>query len=398
MGGGDAAPLEEEGPSLRFYGFSDFSVTKFIVPDDSAWASIFNRNLNFYLGNLNLYMDADLTHDFRSLFEVRFMFLPSGADDPNAPGVVDPSVNPRYSQVKDYTRADRLVDWGAIRIERAYLEYTMHSLLRLRVGRFLTPWGIWNVDHGSPVIIGTAKPYIIGENFFPEAQTGFEFAGSKSFDELTVGYNFTLSNGRGPLEQYADLDSNKGVGGRLWGQYDGDFGKVKLGFSAYHGRYTDTRSKIDLTAAMILPTPFVFESYKETALATDLLYENGPFTFQTEAARQTRVWDEDKRPFDQQGNVQADNRRGGGYVIAAYRLPWLNLRPFVQGEYYNIGTNGGLGGSKDLITAAGGLNIRVRPNVILKATYNRVFFFKPTAGSLAEEPLNIVDAQLSWAF
>lgn len=391
------APMEQQGPSLSFYGFSDFTASKFLVGKDSGWDSVFRDETAFYIGNLNLYMDADLTNDFRSLMEIRFMFLPAGTDDPNAPGFLDPSVNSRYKPAADYANAERAISWGAISIQRAYLEYTLHSLVRMRAGRFLTPWGIWNVDHGTPVIISSSRPYIIGEGFFPEAQTGFEVFGARSWDHLSVGYHFTLSNGRGPIEQYGDFDSNKAIGGRIW-LSNSDFGDLKFGVSAYYGTNTDKRQKIDITAASPLPTSFVFERSREYALAADVRFESGPLLLQSEIAMQDRVWDDDARPFDVQGNVQADNRRMGAYLVAAYRLPWYNIRPFLQFEYYNSGTATGLGGARDLLSGGPGLNIRIQPNVVLKASYSHVFFFKPVAGSLAQNPIDVVAAQVAWAF
>jgi hypothetical protein len=387
----------EEGPSLRFYGFADFGLSKYLIPESSAWKQVLNGTTNFAVGNLNLYLDADLTNDFKSLIEVRFLFLPSGTDDPNKPGVLDPSVDSRYAAAKDYADLDRLVKWGAIEVERAYVEYTLHSLLRARAGRFLTPWGIWNVDHGSPVIIATMRPYIIGEGFFPEAQTGFEFFGNYGFGDATAGYHVTLSNGRGPVEQYADFDTNKALGARLWlnMKYVGD---LTFGASAYAGTYSDQRSQIDLTQAAPLPQPFMFESYREQAFAADVRFELGDLLLQSEIALHERVWDDDKRPIDRAGNAQPDNRRLGIYGLVAYRLPWFNLRPFAVVEYYDTGTAILLGGSPSLAAFSAGLNVRITPNVVAKASFAHVMFLRDRANSLASEDFTTLMTQLSWAF
>jgi hypothetical protein len=106
-------------------------------------------------------------------------------------------------------------------------------------------------DHGSPVIIGPVKPYVIGEQFFPEAQTGFEVLGTVPVGEkATLGYHLTLSNGRGPVEQYQDYDNNKAIGGRLFlrGYWLGD---LTIGASCYGGTVTDARQEVDVATQSV---------------------------------------------------------------------------------------------------------------------------------------------------
>lgn len=80
-------------------------------------------------------------------------------------------------------RAWRSSALGRIQIERAWLEYSAHSLLTIRAGQGLTPVGIWNVDRGTPTIIPPSRPYVIGIGMFPTRQTGFELYGSYLLDE-----------------------------------------------------------------------------------------------------------------------------------------------------------------------------------------------------------------------
>ena len=46
----------------------------------------------------------------------------------------------------------------AIILERAYIQWSKLDWLGVRVGQFLTPYGIWNVDHGTPTLITMFRP------------------------------------------------------------------------------------------------------------------------------------------------------------------------------------------------------------------------------------------------
>ena len=288
--------------AIKIYGFADFTYGGWLRTP-GQWEGVLNHNLSFYVGKLNVYMDSDLGSDWKSMVEVRFMFLPNGtpallngSTTGLPPQLSDPIANSgRYMvQASDYSDLGRPIPWGGINIERAYLEHTFSSYLKVRAGRFLTPWGIWNVDHGSPVIIGPVKPYVIGEQFFPEAQTGFEALGSVAVgDNATIGYHLTLSNGRGPVEQYQDYDNNKAFGGRLFlrGYWLGD---LTVGASGYSGTVTDQRQEIDVTTQSV--KWFNFERYRELALAADVRWLWERIHFQAEAAVHQKVWDDGARP------------------------------------------------------------------------------------------------------
>ena len=396
-------------PAVKLYGFADFSYYGW-ARTPGQWAGILNDHISFAVGKLNVYMDTDIAADWKSMVEVRFMFLPNGSEallNGNSigipPALSDPLANSgRYDVIAaDYTDAGRPVPWGGVNIERAYLEHTFSPYLRLRAGRFLTPWGIWNVDHGSPVIIGPLKPYVIGERFFPEAQTGFELLGSVSVgDNATLGYHLTLSNGRGPVEQYQDYDANKALGGRLFLQGNW-FGDLTIGASAYGGTVTDRRRQINLATQQ--PTWFNFEHARELSLAADVRWLWRGLHVQAEAAVHQKVWNDGERPVVANFTTtvigtQPDLRRIGFYVLAGYRLPLFNLMPYLLYTYYDTDQRSILVGSSRVEELAGGLNIRLTPRVVFKVEYGRAIFLSPTPGSPNVDSLDRLDAQAAWVF
>ncbi len=111
--------------SLKFYGFADFNAIRWFSLSDQ-WKNQFPEKLSFYIGKLNLYMEGNIAPDWKSLFEVRYMFIPNGSSPQQgvvSNGYLDPITNSgRLNGVTgDYTEIGRPVDWNGINIQRAYL-------------------------------------------------------------------------------------------------------------------------------------------------------------------------------------------------------------------------------------------------------------------------------------
>jgi hypothetical protein len=388
----DAAVADLEDYSLSVYGFADFTYTHLL--NDFAFASPYPT---FMVGNANVYIDAELGAGWRSLVEFRLLYLPNGSVEANDVLLAEPPrINTTVTDPADYGRPLR---WGGVEIERIQLDYAIHSLLTLRVGQWLTPYGIWNVDHGSPVIIGVRRPYVVGEALFPERQTGIQAFGSFITGKTEIGYNLGLSNGRGPVDAYMDLDNNKAVTARLFVNTELPLGTLSVGGSFYRGRYTDR-----FTRTLFLPTgetgvEYISSSrYDELGLSADLRWVWEGLTLQGELIMRDTTYDDELRPdaFGPPGaplGFAADYRSVGWYALAAYRLPWLNIMPFVGGESYEPG--------QELVQAAaavwGGLNVRPVPRVVLKAQYTQSWFTDDTE-LVGDDGIQVVDLQAAWSF
>lgn len=377
-------------PQLAFYGFADFTFSKHLTP--FAFGS---KYATFAVGNLNLYMDSALGRTWRSLVEVRYTYLPDGARV-IAPG----GISRTDTAVVDYTDFGRTAAWGGILIERAWLEHKVDELLTVRVGSWLTPYGIWNVDHGSPVIIGVHRPWIVGEGLIPGRQTGIELYGWRHVRDTQLGYHLTLSNGRGPIDAYEDFNHNKAIGGRLYLRNDSLLGVISAGVSGYYGKYTERREEGGVTeqGTFEIRQPLALE-YDELSLGVDLKWEWEAFLLQSEAAMNEVAYTEGARPVDPAFNGGApgfapDSRRHGAYVLAAYRTTFLDVMPFLGGEYYHVGGYPGLYNSR---AAFGGLNMRVLPTVVIKAQYTHAEFTDKRPGT-PQDNVNLVDAQAAWSF
>ncbi len=385
----------EQGPKLDLYGFIDFTYSQNVMPRGSPFDKIPHYG-SFAVGNVNLYASGELSARFRSLLEVRLLYLPHGSNSQTEPG--QPVI--RYdTTTTDYTDYERPLRWGGIEIERAFLEFQATSWLALQLGQYLTPYGVWNIDHGTPTVIGVRRPFIIGEALFPERQTGIEAHGAFHLDRTSLGYHLTLSNGRGPVDSQLDLDSNKALGGRLYLR-NTTFGSLTLGASSYYGKFTDRTTEYGRVAGSDPPLleirDPVTEQFTELALAVDLRWEWSGLLLQSELIRNDRVYEDQYREVIQSGRtLRADYSRLGFYGLVGYRTPYFGIMPYVIFEDYNF--------AGDTIFAktmahSSGFNIRPQPNVVFKAQYTFALLGGDDDARIFRGALRRFDLQAAWAF
>ena len=358
---------------LAFYGFADVG---FVSDNWSADVGVVPKHAKtFLVGHLNVYLAKNLSARARTLAEVRFTFLPNGSRS-----LIDGSVTD--NAVTDPTDYYRTTQWGSIIIERVYVEYDVSEHLTIRAGHWLTPYGIWNTDHGSPVIIPVVRPFIIGEQFFPEHQTGLELFGSHYHGGFRLGYHLTASNGRGASEAQVDQDNKLAFGGRLeletpWG--------LKLGGSYYRGRYTGAA-----------PAGGVAPTYLEAAYGGDLRFERGPLLVQAEViARDRRFPAEAIAAAAAAGRPMPGSRDFGYYVLAGYRFDrWWNAMPFVFFEDERPSDPSYFTRSVEIDA---GVNFRPIDSLVLKAVavYD---VFDGSVGLVDGHTLYELAAQAAWAF
>lgn len=392
--GGEVSTLDTD---LHVSGFLDFNYSRLIAKKSSLNRGFLPREHNFYVGNFNVYLTKNLSDTFRTMGEVRFTYLPNGY----APGTGVRSGSTPQTLSEDYADFDRNLKWGAIEIERVYLEWAPSRYFAARVGQFLTPYGVWNVDHGSPTFIPVQRPYVIGGSLFPERQTGFELYGRwDATNNGTLGYHFTLSNGGGPISEYRDLDDNKAVGGRLFWEQRG-FGELKIGYSMYYGRTTDAVHGIGVDAATgkLVPNEKVFVQYDQLSIAGDIVWKWKGLLLQAEYVSQQRAYTGKGRQavfntLEQKKVFPIDTPAWGAYGLVGYRLPWFGIMPYIIYSDFQLADETGSDAGVRGVNA--GLNIRPIDAVVLKIEYAHSFLKEPLAGS--KDPFKLIQAQIAWAF
>lgn len=357
---------------LNIYGFADIGWIGEHWVDNIP--GIRKNTMGFFVGNLNLYVAKNLTRRWRVLGEVRFSYLPN--DNTNtADGTQFAAV------ASDPTNYGRNQQYGSSLIERLYAEYDLTDHLTLRIGHWLTPYGIWNIDHGSPAIIATARPYIIGEQMIPEHQTGLQLLGNHPFGEYKLNYNLTASNGRGAAEAQEDLDNDIAVGARA--ELETPFG-LRLGASFYEGKNTDF-------AVARGATP---PSYREIAYAGDVLYDHNGLHIQAEGIVREQKYDDGARPLAPGGFV-ADGRSYGMYGLIGYRFDSLaNVMPYAYAERYRPSQITFFQGVDDVNV---GLNFRPTASLVLKAQAAWAYF-PENPSLLSKTSLYIFTSQVAWLF
>jgi uncharacterized small protein (DUF1192 family) len=323
--------LETKEPLFRLYGFIDMGLQKLWSSDPAETTP---TTTTFVLGNINLYFDFRPAQDWKSLIEVRLTNYPQGTIDTT---VHDPANG----------AGDDSVKWSAIILERAYMEWHKLDYLNIRVGQFLTPYGIWNVDHGTPTLISLHRPEFITEELWPTYQLGIEALGRLDhFGAWMLQYNAYISNGR--TNGVLDLTNDKTLGGRLALSTSRPH-SMTFGLSAMHGTFVDAT------------TPTMPIAKDEYGVAADASIDLGAARLRSELTTRrlranpgTLAWQEDF------------------YMLAAYRLPTTKLEPYVYFE----GVHDPVAQQDLEAIASAGLNLYFTPAIQLKLQYSHTEHLK----------------------
>lgn len=99
-------------------------------------------------------------------------------------------------------------------LERLHVDYLQSDALKLRVGKFLTPVGRWNIIHAPPLTWTTSRP-LITEATFPTNATGAMLYGVLPWTDAGLEYSLYASPGE-EIAPEDDLDTfSEAYGARL---------------------------------------------------------------------------------------------------------------------------------------------------------------------------------------
>ncbi|MCK5706881.1 MAG: hypothetical protein KAI43_04450 [Candidatus Aureabacteria bacterium] len=126
---------------------------------------------------------------------------------------------------------------GEVNIVRAWLDWKKSDALILKFGKFLTPYGKWNLEHSPAVYLSIWDPLLIRRDLFPKSVTGVQLYGTRPLGAADLIYNVYLGNGKGWRAHSADDNTNKGIGTRI-ALLTNFFsaGTIEFGFNGYTGR------------------------------------------------------------------------------------------------------------------------------------------------------------------
>lgn len=356
--------------ALQLYGFFDFGLQKLFVPRSSfLYSSIGTNATTFMFGNLNLFFDAQPRDDWRTLVELRFTNLPHGE--------VESFATPAGGQFERIDRTARdstspngrnRVLFGSVIIERAQAQWTASDAFGVIGGYWFTPYGIWNLDHGTPTLISLLLPDSQVREYFPLRQLGLQALGVYNAPPYQLGYHVTVSNGR-TLGQM-DLDEDKAVGARAFFASRAGSSELKLGVSGYYGTYGEKEA----TVTSFVPYETRLEqtiSATEWGVGADVSFDRRGLRLRSEGTVHRVEFERGLRApldFGRPDARQPDRYDLDAYALVAYRFSESVLEPFVYFEAFHGPSSVG---DTTLVPSAG-LNVHLAPEVQIKTQAARV--------------------------
>ncbi|WP_412063613.1 porin [Rubrivirga sp. IMCC45206] len=243
---------------------------------------------------------------------------------------------------------------GEVKLERAWVEYRHTDALMARAGKFLVPFGIYNLVHdATPTFLSTYLPTAVygkhanpmgdRQRLFSKFGTGVQVLGAVYSDAWSLDYVGYLSNGQGANPYEQDDNGNKALGARVIVGLP--LGQSELGASVYTERNGDAAQTRQRALAL------------DARLRSDALDVHGEVLFGA------------MESLDAAGAPSgAFQHAVGSYLQAGYTLA-DRLTPFARAERYVPAVDTG-----DEYRFVGGVNLSLTPRVYLKAEGHVVRF------------------------
>lgn len=245
---------------------------------------------------------------------------------------------------------------GELKLERAWVEYRHTDAVKLRAGKYLLPYGIYNLIHdATPTFLSSSLPHAIyGKYVNPLGQkqrlyskfgTGIQVLGTVFPRGWTVEYAAYLSNGQGAEPFENDDNADKAWGGRLIVE------APRTGLRVGSSFYTELNGEAAHT--------------RQRSLAFDATWRKDRFELQGEAAfGWLQEVDENVVPTDGYRHTM------GAYAQVAYTVA-ERFTPFARLSAFDSGATDLEGDETHWV---GGLNVSVTPRVYLKGEAHGVAF------------------------
>jgi len=113
-------------------------------------------------------------------------------------------------------------------VERLYADYLVNETYQIRIGKFLTPVGIWNNIHAAPLVWTTTRPLITEASVFAAHTSGIQFTSKFIIDDHNLLISIYADDSH-HLDPHKNRVSFKNaLGTRVSVEV---FSHVKLGFS-----------------------------------------------------------------------------------------------------------------------------------------------------------------------
>jgi hypothetical protein len=344
-------------PMLRAYGFADVGLQRMWADPEIAGYISESDKTTFVLGNLNVYLDAQPSSDVRLLAEVRFGLAPNGSVlRPNGGlatgGAVDTTVTDPSAANSGFTA----IRWAGIVPQRAHIDWTPSDAFNVRTGLFLTPYGIWNVDHGTPTRIMVSEPLFLSTQLIPNQLIGVEVYGTTQLLPWTIGYHLHVSNGR--TAGQIDFSDSKALGGRVFlsTRYPH---ALKIGISGYMGDSENVPAVAGTRKSTM--------ALNEYAFSADLSLDIGKLRIRSEFVASLVLYEDGKRA-QLFGLPMADAMRIGTYLMIAYQLPW-GIEPLLMCEFLRVPVPRVIPIGEGLFMPAVGLNVYFTPTTMLRTQF-----------------------------